>query len=97
MLRIHFDAKYRIVRFLKTLGDASYSIYLIQVITLPLGTAIVRRATIADLIPFELLVLFHMACTVFAGWLCWLIVERPIGRFIASKPSQQGNPEPSRV
>jgi exopolysaccharide production protein ExoZ len=62
----------RAPRALTRLGDASYSIYLFQVVALPLGALFAAR-----LGRFELAVATLFVMTVAAGYLCWLFVERP--------------------
>ena len=65
------------------LGNASYSIYLIQVFTIPIFYKIANKVT-PDLPPF-LLAMGCLLATAIAGSLCHLIVEKPVHKFVTRK------------
>jgi peptidoglycan/LPS O-acetylase OafA/YrhL len=67
-------------RLAVTLGDASYSIYLIQVFTQPLAQMMLVRLGLARLLPTDAMVALLILTTAAAGWLTWRLIERPITR-----------------
>ena len=72
----------RIGRVLVALGDASYSIYLLQVFALP-GIARVLAALHLDAwLPFDVLVLLLTAGSIAAGYAFYLGIERPLTRVL---------------
>lgn len=73
----------RVSRLATTLGDASYSIYLIQFFALP-GWARVMRIAGAQAIPFDLNVVLLTVLVTATGFCCWFLLERPFGRLARS-------------
>lgn len=66
------------------LGDASYSIYLSHVFTLALVRAIWNRLGIpVNVYTSSLWMLFALVACALAGWLLYLIVEKPTTRWMA--------------
>jgi exopolysaccharide production protein ExoZ len=68
----------RFAKFMSVLGDASYSIYLFQFFALPAWARVMRIAG-AEAIPFDAAVLVLTALVTASGYLCWLLLERPLG------------------
>jgi peptidoglycan/LPS O-acetylase OafA/YrhL len=64
------------------LGDASYSIYLVQVLALPAGALILAWAEVPETLTLivGLLFLFSVCC----GWGFFILFERPSTRFLKS-------------
>lgn len=79
-LRLRLNEENIVVRMLARLGDASYSIYLIQVLTLPVERDLVKMSLSIGRIPIGALLTLEVACSVAAGYLCWRYVERPMGQ-----------------
>jgi len=78
------------------LGEASYSIYLVQVFTIPVIYKIAARFVPG--INGDLLALIALALTAAAGAITYLAVERPLGRLSAPRrPKSQADPEQPRV
>lgn len=78
------------------LGEASYSIYLVQVFTIPVIYKIAVR--LSPGINGDLLALIALALTAAAGAIAYLGIERPLGRFSAFRRlSPQADPEQPRV
>jgi exopolysaccharide production protein ExoZ len=72
-------------RWAVRLGDASYSIYLVQVFTVPL-VAKAMRAAVPGHHP-ELLLLAATAATVLAGLVSYWLLERPVARLLRAPRS----------
>jgi len=75
------------------LGDASYSIYLIQVFTIPVFYKLAER-----LVPNMSTLVLGMAClvvTVLAGSLCYRVLERPVQKYFARHQSQSRKINPA--
>lgn len=68
------------------LGDASYSIYLVQVFTVPL-VAKAMKAVMPAHHP-ELLVLVAATATTVAGVASYMLIERPIGRMLSRRHAE---------
>jgi exopolysaccharide production protein ExoZ len=71
-----FTSRYKLTQFLAKLGDASYSIYLVQVVALPAAAKLVAR--ILPHPPADLLVLTAVLLVVAAGTLVYRAIERPL-------------------
>lgn len=69
------------------LGDASYSIYLIQVFTIPVFYKVANKIT-PDL-PAFLLAMGCLLATAIAGSLFHLIVEKPVTKYVKYQPSEE--------
>jgi exopolysaccharide production protein ExoZ len=72
----HWTARYGATRWFAKVGDASYSIYLVQVLILPAVGKLVARF-VPNLAP-DLLVLLATAIVVGAGMLLYRVLERPL-------------------
>lgn len=68
--------------FLKLIGDASYSIYLIQVFTIPAFYKICRLNLF--FLPNDILAMLSVATTGIAGVLVYKIIETPVNRTFRS-------------
>jgi peptidoglycan/LPS O-acetylase OafA/YrhL len=71
------------------LGTISYSLYLVQVITVPLAIRPLAGWLRTNQLPFatakQLLILAALACTIAAAWLSWRLLERQLsGRLAAA-------------
>jgi exopolysaccharide production protein ExoZ len=75
---------------LSTIGDASYSIYLIQVFSLPIIDKLLRFAP--DAVGTNSIVLLATSFTIFLGWTFFKLVETPI--LDALKVRRQRNAAP---
>lgn len=73
--------------FSKLLGDASYSLYLVQFIVLSPAAKILGKLSQSLALPWGgvLLVVGLIAVAVAAGLLCYLLIERPIQRALKSR------------
>lgn len=70
-------------KLLLHLGDASYSVYLIQVFTLP---AFYKVSTLyLTFLGGEILAVLALLCTAIAGSLCYFCVEKPLTKFLKNK------------
>ena len=76
-------------RSLVTIGDASYSIYLFQVLALPAIAVAMRVAHIPEILPIDpaVIVLWIASCA--AGVVFWRVVERPITELLKSTVSSR--------
>lgn len=68
---------------IKYLGDASYSIYLIQMLTIPVFYKIVQKFGIV--IFNDVLALLCLLLSVMAGLLMYLFIEKPLTAFVRKK------------
>ena len=68
----------RFGKLMSVLGDASYSIYLFQFFALPAWARAMRIAG-AEVFPFDANVLGLTVLVTASGYLCWLLLERPLG------------------
>jgi len=75
------------------LGDASYSIYLIQVFTIP---AYLKLLVLMGVEPShgELLGVLNLAVTVAGGWLLYALFERPVTQALKNYASRQRVADP---
>lgn len=91
-LAIETNAALPRLRLAHVLGDASYSIYLTQLITMGGFAAVWRQAHIAlstgSIIAFSVL---DVAVAALAGWLCYRLVERRLNSIFRGKPKAVGN------
>jgi exopolysaccharide production protein ExoZ len=71
-----WTSRYKVTHFLAKLGDASYSIYLVQVVALPAAGKLVGR--FLPHLPGDLLVLMAVTVVVAAGMLIYRGIERPL-------------------
>lgn len=70
-------------KLLLHLGDASYSVYLIQVFTLP---AFYKISTLyLKFLGTEILAVLALLCTAIAGSLCYFCVEKPLTKFLKKR------------
>ena len=79
------------------LGTISYSLYLVQVITVPLAIRPLAGWLQTNQLPFatakQLLILAALACTIAAAWLSWQLLERRLsGRLAATFPHRSPAP-----
>lgn len=80
--RLRYEPKGWFGRAFVTLGDASYSIYLVQVFSLPAAALVLGRLGILTGAPVDVNVILLTVATALAGWLTWRIVERPLTRWL---------------
>jgi exopolysaccharide production protein ExoZ len=67
---------------IKVFGDASYSIYLIQFLSLP-ALGVLFRVFGMRVLPFDVgVIVMTTAATIF-GIFCWRLIERPLGRRVS--------------
>lgn len=76
--------------FLKLLGDASYSIYLVQIFTVPLGYRIVR--VLPRAIPNDIMAVGVVAFTAVGGIACYYVLERPVTHFLRARLTSNRQP-----
>lgn len=77
-------------RFLRTLGDASYSIYLFHLASFAIAGWLLRRAGLVEATPFSIAVALavHVGVATLTGVAIWWTVERPLLRMLRrSMPS----------
>lgn len=70
-------------KFLLHLGNASYSIYLVQVFTLPLFYKI--ASNYFSFINFDILAVAALAVSIVAGSVSYLLIEKPLTRILKQK------------
>lgn len=68
-------------RFVLYLGEASYSIYLIQAFTMPAFFMVIKRLNIPHANP-DLIILLSLFLTIFAGCCFYHLFERPLGKYL---------------
>ncbi len=78
------QSRWPMPRFLRFLGDASYSVYLVHTIVLLLFTTALPRIPSLGRLPPDLYFLLLGAAIVAAGSACYFLVERPLLRFCRS-------------
>ncbi len=91
--RLDYTPKNWFGRMAVILGDASYSIYLIQVFSIPVMAFILSRTGLIRSLPVDASVLLFVTWTAAAGWMTWRLVERPITRRLR-KGLDRYTPEP---
>ncbi len=74
-----------LVRSMEQAGDASYSIYLFQLFALPGFAYIFKFAGLDRFIHIDLLILALVICSIFAGYIAYLVVEKPMTSFVRKK------------
>jgi peptidoglycan/LPS O-acetylase OafA/YrhL len=77
------------------LGQASYSIYLIQVFVLPGQAMILRRFGLSALVPIEVSMLILTLASAAAGVAFWWCVEMPIQRYLNNRLRAASTPLPA--
>lgn len=75
---LRFECQSLIGRALVVAGDASYSIYLVQVFALP--AAVIAIRLVADPLPVVAKIILAWGCACLSGVCVWRLVERPITR-----------------
>lgn len=83
--RLDREVKGWLGRLAVTLGDASYSIYLVQVFTLPAAALALNKSGLMSTAPADMSVFFLTVSTATVGWLTWRIVERPSTRWLRGR------------
>jgi exopolysaccharide production protein ExoZ len=68
-------------RFLKVLGDASYSIYLVHSAAVSLCFVIAKKLHLIDALPKHLLFLLIFIFATIAGYFAYLFVEKPMTKY----------------
>jgi len=82
-------------RLMLVIGDASYSIYIIQTLCFTLMSQVTRRLHLApDFNASFLFILLELVIVLIAGWLCFRYIEEPSRRFLLKHPYvDRKNPE----
>lgn len=70
-------------RFMRYLGDSSYSIYLIQMLTIPLFYKILSKFRLFT--NTDLLTILCLLVSIFGGVLMYKLIEKPISQYLSSK------------
>jgi peptidoglycan/LPS O-acetylase OafA/YrhL len=94
VLWLQVECRGRIGRLLVTLGDASYSIYLLQVFALP-GASFALRAIKAEQylgVDAMIVIVWLVSCA--SGYIFWRLAERPITQFLQSRLKARTAPSP---
>lgn len=86
-LWLQFNCKGHIGRSLVVVGDASYSVYLTQVFSLPALAILMKLADIGLSGDLAIVVLWLAACT--AGVLFWWLVEKPLTDRLREFPTRR--------
>lgn len=91
-LAAHFEKRHRILsgieNVLGRLGDASYSIYLVQVFVISGIFKIMMK--LFPSMPLDIAMLAVALMTIFAGWLAYLFVEKPIAAVLRGQGFRMG-------
>ncbi|CAM2194906.1 exopolysaccharide production protein ExoZ [Paraburkholderia kururiensis] len=74
------EARIRWSSFLGKLGDASYSLYLTHVLSLPFALKVIQMADRQHRLPGDLVCLLVVACSIVAAFACYRLLERPLTR-----------------
>ncbi len=80
VVALALETKIRWSRFLSMLGDASYSIYLTHVLTLPFGLKLIQMADRQHGLPGDIVYLAVVLASIFVGLACHRLLERPLSR-----------------
>lgn len=94
VLWLGFECRGRIGRALVVTGDASYSIYLTQMFSLPAIALVFRVLGIRMPADVQLLALWLAACA--AGIIFWWLIERPITNALKNRLARRSSVPPSR-
>jgi len=82
-LYLPLDPRNALVRLMRLLGDASYSIYLSHMMTMAACGMVWRKVLGSDFPgPMLLFVLFSLPVCAVAGWVCYRLVEQPVTRWL---------------
>ncbi|MDB5583852.1 MAG: acyltransferase 3 [Bradyrhizobium sp.] len=81
----------KIMQILVTLGDASYSLYLVQALSIPVACRIFKK--LMPMLTADMAIVIVSLFSVAAGYLCYIAVERPLGRLIRRRGRRIANDE----
>ena len=100
-LYLPLDSRHALVRLMRILGDASYSIYLSHMMTMAaFGMAWRKAAGSGFPGSMPLFVLFSLPVCAFAGWVCYRLIEQPVTRrlkeTIGRRRAARPDPFPAR-
>ncbi|RQR60919.1 acyltransferase [Burkholderia sp. Bp9125] len=87
------DARIRWSKFLGKLGDASYSLYLTHVFSVPVALKVIQIADRQHRLPGDLVCLLVVVGSIVAAFACYRLLERPmtraVGRRLARRVDEQ--------
>ena len=86
---LEWRGRLRAPRWLSFLGDASYAIYLVHIVALPVITRLMMAAGLNTLLPPFAGYAVLVASAVAAGSLAHVTVERPLGRAIRNRRTRR--------
>ena len=86
---LEWRGRLRAPRWLSFLGDASYAIYLVHIVALPVITRLMMAAGLNTLLPPFAGYAVLVASAVAAGSLAHVMVERPLGRAIRNRRTRR--------
>ncbi len=72
------------MRFLQSLGDASYSLYLSHTIVLAVVYKVLARLNLSGYVEFSVVVCVGLAASIAGGFASYRVIERPLMKFFKS-------------
>lgn len=76
-------------KYLTIGGDASYSIYLLQVFSLPLAAMIMRKLNISQIFHVDIMVLILVIFSIITGYVGYVVIEKPLTMIVNRMRSMQ--------
>lgn len=83
-----------VMRFLQSLGDASYSLYLSHTIVLAVTYKLLIRMNLSGYVEFFAVVGLGLAVSIAGGFISYWVIERPLMRFFKAAWRARAKPAP---
>jgi peptidoglycan/LPS O-acetylase OafA/YrhL len=74
-----------IIKSLEKAGDASYSIYLFQIFSIPGFDYIFKIIGLDRFVPVDIIIFALAICSIFSGYIAYLLVEKPLTTYFRKK------------
>lgn len=85
------ETRIRWSRFLGKLGDASYSLYLTHVLSVPFALKVIQIADRQHRLPGDLVCLLVVVGSIVAAFACYDLMERPMTRAVGRRLKRRAN------
>jgi exopolysaccharide production protein ExoZ len=81
-------------KILGKIGDSSYSTYLVHPFFLVIASVILGKSSLANF--GDLFIIILAFGSILTGWICYVVLEKPITKFVKQKVTQNQNKEPAK-
>jgi exopolysaccharide production protein ExoZ len=81
-------------KILGKIGDSSYSTYLVHPFFLVIASVILGKSSLTNF--GNLFIIILAFGSILTGWICYVVLEKPITKFVKQKVTQNQNKEPAK-